>query len=273
MFTKRWGTIDHVSGKMSMAITLFLLVLFLIGINQPVQAIQGEPDTGPAVKPGVHFTVEDTGVCIVASTWIEATVTVTLPKDATARLQASYHIVMPERTNIKYIDAGIVRDGDTYTFKAYWPGIQPGDKMVEIHWGAALLDVKTGRPMATTGLDYFWYPYICKPYSQPDPTHAPTIVPIAEPTAVPTDVPQPTRAPEEKTPVSPIITATPLEPSQLPTLAPPLNPSEDRYAVLPETGAALQGSGVRDLFISLGLVVAGAALLFSLVSRSMRKKE
>jgi hypothetical protein len=39
---------------------------------------------------------------------------------------------------------------------------------VEIHFGAALLDVETGNPLGAFGsLDYFWYPYICLP---PTPT-------------------------------------------------------------------------------------------------------
>jgi hypothetical protein len=112
--------------------------------------------------------VKDTGICQYEAGEIEATIVVTLPEGMTARLQAEFHVVKPEKTPHHYIDAGIVKNGDTFTYKGTWPGIYPGDEVVEIHFGAALLDVETGNPLGAFGsLDYFWYPYICLP---PTPT-------------------------------------------------------------------------------------------------------
>jgi hypothetical protein len=130
------------------------------------------PTEKPSVKPKVEFTDQNTGICQYEPGDISATIVVTLPEGMTARLQAEYHVVHPVRTAHYYIDAGIVQNGDTFTYSGLWPGIQPGDKVVEIHFGAALLDVDTGNPLgAFASLDYFWYPYICSP-----PTPTPTVM-------------------------------------------------------------------------------------------------
>lgn len=140
--------------------------------STPTAEPTAQPTATPGIQPKVEFTAQDTGICEYDAMEITVTIVVTLPEGMTARLQAEYHIVHPVRTPHYYIDAGIVEDGDTFTYSGYWPGIQPGDDVVEIHFGAALLDVETLIPLGVTdSLDYFWYPWIC-----PAPT--PTPVPM-----------------------------------------------------------------------------------------------
>jgi hypothetical protein len=212
-------------------------------IFQPAFAAQGGQDNLSDRRTGVGFHTGDTGICQVEPGWIEATVIVTLPEGASARLQLAHHVVKPHRTDITYSDGGIVKHGDSYTFSAYWPGIQRGDKSVEIHWGAALLDIDSGHLLTTAGLDFFWYPYICNPY---EPTPSVT----ASPTLTKTASIQPTRK-----------TVVPGQENQLPTLAPPLNRSEDRYAVLPISGADLQGQLISKFILSVVVMLIGIGIL------------
>jgi hypothetical protein len=210
---------------------------------QPAFAAQGGPDNLSDRITGVRFHTGDTGICQVEPGWIEATVFVTLPDGVSARLQLAHHVVKPHKTDIKYSDGGIVKHGDTYTFSAYWPGIQRGDKSVEIHWGAALLDIHSGSLLNTTGLDFFWYPYICNPYeSTPAITVSPTITRTAS-----IQPPRKTTIPDQE--------------NQLPTLAPPFNRSEDRYAVLPVSGADLQHQLISKFILSVIVMLIGVGIL------------
>jgi hypothetical protein len=138
--------------------------------SEPTPDPTSEPPDPNIIAPSVKFTAADTGICQYEPGEISATIVVTLPEGMTARLQAEYHIVHPDRTDHHYIDAGIVSNGDTFTYQGYWPGINPEDEIVEIHFGAALLDAVTGNPLEVTGsLDYFWYPYICPAPTQLQP--------------------------------------------------------------------------------------------------------
>jgi hypothetical protein len=140
--------------------------------SEPTPDPTSEPPDPNIIAPFIKFTAADTGICQYEPGEISATIVVTLPDGMIARLQAEYHIVHPDRTDHHYIDAGIVSNGDTFTYQGYWPGINPEDEIVEIHFGAALLDAVTGNPLEVTGsLDYFWYPYIC-----PAPTPTPAIL-------------------------------------------------------------------------------------------------
>jgi hypothetical protein len=225
-------------------IYFILLAGFAVAvIFQPAFAAQVGQDNFTEQRTGVRFHTGDTGFCQVEPGWIEATVFVTLPDGVSARLQLAHHVVRPHKTDIKYSDGGIVRHGDSYTFSAYWPGIQRGDKSVEIHWGAALLDIDSGSLLNTAGLDFFWYPYICNPYeSIPAVTPSPTITRTASI--------QPPRK-----------TAIPDRENQLPTLAPPLNRSEDRYAVLPVSGADLQRQLIGKFILSIIVMLIGTGIL------------
>jgi hypothetical protein len=210
---------------------------------QPAFAAQGGQNDLSDRRTGVRFHTGDTGICQVEPGWIEATVFVTLPDGASARLQLAHHVVKPHKTDIRYSDGGIVKNGDSYTFSAYWPGIQRGDKSVEIHWGAALLDIESGSLLSTAGLDFFWYPYICNPYeSTPVITASPTITRTAN------------IQPPRKTPI-------PDQENLLPTLAPPLNRAEDRYAVLPISGADLQRPLISRFILSVVVMLVGIGIL------------
>jgi hypothetical protein len=142
-------------------------------IGQPTSQPTVSPTEETFVQPKVEFTVPDTGLCQYEPGDISATIIVTLPEGMIARLQAEYHVVHPMKTAHHYIDAGIVKNGDTFTYSGQWPGIQPGDEIVEIHFGAALLDVDSGNPLDSfASLDYFWYPWLC-----PAPT-PPAMLPL-----------------------------------------------------------------------------------------------
>jgi hypothetical protein len=71
--------------------------------------------------------------------------------------------------------------------KAFWPGIRPGDSVVEIHFGAILLDPQTHNPLMSRGasLDFYWYPWVCNPHptARPTLTSTPTTTPTSTPTA------------------------------------------------------------------------------------------
>jgi hypothetical protein len=41
--------------------------------------------------------------------------------------------------------------------KAFWPGIRPGDSVVEIHFGAILLDPQTHNPLMSRGASLDFY--------------------------------------------------------------------------------------------------------------------
>jgi hypothetical protein len=251
------GPIQRVAKSAYTVVIACLFTGLFLGMQyQPVMAANIAPQNQPDRKPGVRFNQNDTGICRVEPGWIEATIIVSLPEGTKARLQAAYHVVQPVRSDIQYIDAGIVQNGDRYTFSSYWPGIQHGNKVVEIHWGAALLDLQTDRPIGTAGLDYFWYPYICEPYAQPEPTLTPVITPTPVPTRQPAVNPSPTRT-NRLEPISPPLPGEPAQESSLPTLAPPLNRSEDRFVVLPLTGADLHRGAQLHFFLYMGVVAIG----------------
>jgi hypothetical protein len=252
MLANWWDSIDRVAkGVYTVGFTLLLAGLMFSLNNQPVQAARVAPENQPDRKPGLRFDQEDTGICRIDSGWIEATVFVTLPEGVIARLQVAHHVVRPHKTDITYIDAGVVRNGDSYTFNAYWPGIQRGDKFVEIHWGAGLLDIQKGHLIETAGLDYFWYPYICKPFDEVEPTKIPQVTPTILP--IPTDQPGFKPAPTKKV----VVVITPSEQSRLPTLSPPIHPGEDIFAVLPETGTDFQAEARVTFLVYMGIILVG----------------
>ncbi len=128
-----------------------------IGLNQEQNC--------QAVTPDVVFDNEDTPLCQLEESSIMVTGKVVLPAGTTAKLQLSYYIVWPEdkRTEITYVNKGLVNDGDTFSLTTPWPGVRPAEIKVETHIGAMLLDLITGNPLMANGssLDYYWYPWVC----------------------------------------------------------------------------------------------------------------
>lgn len=147
------------------------------------------PTEVPTVVPGVPSVGFEEGsqvVCPVETGPITATVIVDLPAGVdSAVLQTAWRVVEPAdlRTGEMY-EYHDVMDGDSVTITAQWPGVREGDEMVEVHFGAILLDPGTMNPISDgAGIDYYWYPWSCPVGS---PTAAPTqIVPdVVTPPAV-----------------------------------------------------------------------------------------
>lgn len=127
------------------------------------QACGGQ--TCQTVTPDVIFDSEDTALCKLDEGTITVTGKVALAEGKTATLQLSYYVIWPEdkRTEITYVNKGIVSNGDTFSIVTPWPGVRPGELKVETHIGAMLLDPITGNPIMANGssLDYYWYPWVC----------------------------------------------------------------------------------------------------------------
>lgn len=128
----------------------------------------------------------DEAICIYEPQWIVITGTVSLtPPGSTAYLQTAWRVVHPSNpvcppevpncTQTQYQEQMIMGD-TTFTIRAWWPGIRPGDQVVEIHYGANVLDRNHNPIHDGIGLDLYWYPWYCPP-----PTATPTPTPTATP--------------------------------------------------------------------------------------------
>jgi hypothetical protein len=182
----------------------------------------------------------DTAVCLPDPVMLEATIQVTVPEGVEVRLQVNWYLVHPDelREDIEYIEAGLVTDGDTYTWQAPWPGIRPEDDIVELAFGAALIDPETAEIYATKTLDIYWYPWVCPVVG--DPTETPVTPTLTEtvmtpdpltptPTETQVTLVPPTATPTE-TPVTPTLTETVMTPDPLtPT------PTETQVTLVPPT--------------------------------------
>jgi hypothetical protein len=117
------------------------------------------------IIPDVIFDSEDTALCKLDEGTLTVTGKVVLPINQTATLQLSYYVVWPEdkRTEITYVNKGVVSNGDTFSIVTPWPGVRKGEVRVETHIGGMLLDIVTGNPLMANGasLDYYWYPWVC----------------------------------------------------------------------------------------------------------------
>jgi len=141
--------------------------------------------------PEIWFLEEDQSICQFTPLELTVNVFYYLPAGMSARLQLTYYIVNPVTTPTTYIDGGVVSGEGIYTYSGLWPGVQPGDEVVEIHFGANLLDVETGEGIVdpTGTLDYYWYPWVCE-FPTDTPTPTPTFTPTN--TSVPTSTFTPT---------------------------------------------------------------------------------
>lgn len=143
-------------------------------------------------------------LCKFEPGWIEVTGTVSIqPAGAAAYLQKSWYVVHPRDNSVcppevpnclepQYSTELI--NGDTeFTIRAWWPGIRPEDQVIEIHYGAMILDVNGNPIHSGIGLDIYWYPWVCSepPTATPSPTPSPTPTNTPEPTSTPTPTPTP----------------------------------------------------------------------------------
>ncbi|MFP4438636.1 MAG: choice-of-anchor A family protein, partial [Chloroflexaceae bacterium] len=153
---------------------------------EPVETPTATPEPQP--DPKVEFDDPDTALCVLDPSDLIVTGNVTLPNDIeSARLQLTWHVVHPADLRTEKIYKSITDVPDGYTFEVdstffgvdyLWPGVRPGDEVVEVHFGAMLLDSVTGNPIMDmgAGLDYYWYPWVCDA-----PTPTPTVEPTNEP--------------------------------------------------------------------------------------------
>jgi len=211
------ATFKRVSYALYTAGVLFLVLgIGLSLVTQPVQAF------GP---PSVAFDGSDFSSCQTQPQTMSFSGTVTLPEGVSATLQTQWYIQWPEdlRTAPDYQTTSPVTDGFRFTVNAQWPGIRPGDTVVEIHAGAILLDINTGNPISSgASIDVFWYPWVCAqptatftpvvPTSTFTPTNTP-VVPTATFTETPTNTPVGPTATFTNTPEIPTATNTPEVPT------------------------------------------------------------
>jgi hypothetical protein len=184
-------------------ILLLCLGIFLSAAGRPASAagVTVSPRRGPAnLSQGaalaaqdvayVRFDLPDQPLCQFEPGLVTATGSYHLPEGQTARLQLHYYIVHPGPEPTEYIDAGVVSGDGTFSITRLWPGIPvpyPDDYLVEIHFGANLLDPVTGHPILESGagFDYYWYPYVCTPTPSAVPSDTATITPTATETLQP----------------------------------------------------------------------------------------
>lgn len=206
------------------------------------------PVTG--VAGSVHFTTGDTPVCMLGPSTLTASVKVTLTSGSSAILQTAWRIAEPAdlRTDAVYTEHSVA-DGDTVSTSGSWPGVRAGDSVVEVHFGAMLLDPVSKNPVSSgAGIDFYWYPWYCTPptvavppsatatmvpsvTASQTPTQPPTAVEATEVTLTPTFTETATLVPSE-TPTPPlptiavtVATSTPTE-TETATVTPSLTPTE-----------------------------------------------
>ncbi len=121
--------------------------------NQPRKVVP--PVNVPAVMPPgttISFDGADYSICVYVPTPITVTGSYFIPVDPANpdrqyELQTSYYIVNPDdlSTDTFYFPPVTVDDGaGTFSVTGLWPGIRPGDTVVEIHFGANLRDPSDG---------------------------------------------------------------------------------------------------------------------------------
>ena len=115
----------------------------------------------------------DEAVCIREPQWITVTGVVTLtPPNSSAYLQTTWRVVHPADAACppeaqpcaeEHYSTRQITGTTTFTIRAWWPGIRAHDELVEIHYGANILDER-GNPIHDgIGKDIYWYPWVCPP--------------------------------------------------------------------------------------------------------------
>ncbi len=143
-----------------------LIVLLLAGA--PAEGQTQTPAPTPVPGAGIVFDGRDRSLCRTEPGAISLQGTVSLPPGQEAILVTSWHVVNPaDRASAPVAqERGPVRDGQRFTVEAGWPGIRPGDTIVQIHAGAVLLDPQTRTPLMPRGAtrSIYWYPWVCQPF-------------------------------------------------------------------------------------------------------------
>jgi len=157
----------HIKFKSFAGVSRAALVLsLLVGLFLPLSSAQAEVDLG---APTIHFTVSDTAICMQEPGVIEATVVVSIPGGGSGKLITEWYVSKPfNESPDHHYATHIVYDGDEITYSGVWPGVNPGDEVVELHFGAAL--IVNYALVDTASLDYYWYPWVCGFDPTPTPT-------------------------------------------------------------------------------------------------------
>jgi hypothetical protein len=209
---------------------VFLIAGMLLSVvNQPARA--------QVTEPRIWFDEVDSLFCQEDAVEVPITLHVEMPPGEKGYLQGHWWIVWPEskRTEPVYTEK-LVEGNDSLVIVAQWPGVDPDDTVVEIHWGGNLLLFPSKNPwgIEAASLDYYWYPGRCAATPAPSatatddpdvtptftgtPTPTVTLTPTATLTQTVTSTPTdpPTATPTETTTPTPTITAIP--PTSTPTL-------------------------------------------------------
>lgn len=115
----------------------------------------------------------DEAVCLREPQWITVTGVVTLtPSNSNAYLQTTWRVVHPadavcppeaQPCTAEHYEMRQITGTTAFTIRAWWPGIRANDEIVEIHYGANILDER-GNPIHNgIGKDLYWYPWVCPP--------------------------------------------------------------------------------------------------------------
>lgn len=134
-------------------------------------------------------------LCQFETGWINVTGTVSIePDGAAAYLQKTWRVINPPDASVcppevpncleTQYETELIHGDTEFTLRAWWPGIRPTDEVVEIHYGANILDESHTPLQDGIGLDIYWYPWVCAaPTATPTPTHTLTPAPTATPDA------------------------------------------------------------------------------------------
>jgi hypothetical protein len=229
----------------SSSIRIFYILGIVFLIAGMLLSVVNQPARAQVTTPRIWFNEVDSLYCEENPVEIPITLYVEMPPGEKGYLQGHWWIVWPEskRTQPVY-NSKLVEGNDSLVIVAQWPGVDPGDTIVEIHWGGNLLLYPSGNPwgIEPASLDYYWYPGRCAATPAPTvpptstmpaigdptltPTHTVTTTPTEGVTATPTETPTatptetPTATPTETATPTPTITTTPPTPT-LPIIGPP----------------------------------------------------
>lgn len=222
------------------------------------------PKNVPMVLPPgstIRFDGSDYAICQYTPVPITVTGTYFIPVDPANPtrqylLETSFYVVNPPdlKTDPFYFPPITITAGTgTFSVTGTWPGIRPGDTVVEIHFGANLLDPSDNTVLPIgAGRDIYWYPWFCSP---PTPTFTPTATatntatatatatftatPTATNTATPTATATntPTSTPTDTPTATPTNTPTDT-PTATPTNTPTSTPTDTPTATLTNTPTA-----------------------------------
>ena len=169
VFTSRMvSTTDTSIKNVAAAGTCEAGIRILVPTNTPTLSPTPTPSsTGCTVR----FTISDTAYCSKTSGQLTAFAVVgSAPSGAS--LQLASNIVEPAdkatTSGTLYTNySSPITYGKQYPVIVTWPGIRcsgtnPTDSVVEVHFGAQVLN-SSGNPFGcTASLDYYWYPWVCK---------------------------------------------------------------------------------------------------------------